>query len=52
MKDATTDFVTEDPISLGPPWANNPIEQETIEIVIAKKIDFIIPAIISENVTT
>tara|TARA_B100000945_G_C20312414_1_gene563517 strand:+ start:800 stop:973 length:174 start_codon:yes stop_codon:yes gene_type:complete len=52
MNDATTDFVTEFPISLGPPFANRPTEQEIIEMAIAKNIDFIIPDIISESVTT
>ena len=52
MNDATTDFVTEFHISLGPPFANRPTEQEIIEMAIAKNIDFIIPDIISESVTT
>ena len=52
MKEATTDLVTAYPISLGPPCVNRPIEQDTIEIVIANKNDLIIPAKISERVTT
>ena len=32
-------MVTELPISLGPPLANSPIEQEAMDIVIAKKIE-------------
>ena len=52
MKDATTDFVTELPISLGPPEASNPTEQEIIEIVTAKNRDLISPTAISETDTT
>ena len=52
MKEATTDFVTELPISLGPPFANKPTEQEIIEIAMAKNRDLIIPDIISASVTT
>ena len=52
MKDATTDFVTELPISLGPPEASNPTEQEIIEIVTAKNRELISPTAISEIDTT
>jgi len=52
MKEATTDFVTELPISLGPPEARSPTEQDTIEIVTAKKSDLIIPTAMSDIFTT
>ena len=52
IKEATTDLVTEFPISLGPPDASKPTEHDTIEIVTAKNKDFIMPTEISEMVTT
>ena len=52
INEATTDFVTEFPISLGPPEASNPIEHEEIDITIAKNTDLIIPTDISDIVTT
>ena len=52
INEATTDLVTEFPISLGPPDASNPTEHDTIEMVTAKNSDLIMPTEISEIVTT